>query len=292
MIDFVFIGATAYDLIARVDRNIKAAGHYRFTEWSLSFGGKAANAAAYFARSGGSAAFIGVVGRDFESLGYKKYLERLGVDVQDVIIAASRTPLFVSMRSGASEYAFCGHAEKLPLKPGTLETHFKKQLVRKAPRGVYCTLSEPGLTLEIMKTAAAAGIRTAWNPIFYTESVPEFEHILPYIDSLFLNRAEADRLVDILDLRLEEIVSKCDIACISVTQGAGGVDIITKAGIQRIQAADIPDPVDATGAGDAYAGTFLACYDKLGANEIARCAEEANRVAAETTLRLGAQIPL
>ena len=290
MCDAVFIGNTTYDLLATIEPSLEGAGGYRLPKWAFSYGGKAANAAAYFARSGGKAAYIGTVGADFDEIGYSAYFEWLEVDVSDVISTTKRTPLYVAFNRGEDEYTFFGEVERLPITDEALRSHWKRAMQSRSPWVVYFALADLSIVLYLVISARSAGIRIAWNPILRDVVDPLAAEILQQIDYLFVNEYEAAKLSCALDCGLEKIQSLNEMTCISITRGDYGTDLITSQGTRTIPPVQVAEPLDTTGAGDAYAGAFLTWAKILGPENLSTCAVKANEVASAVVRQLGAQI--
>jgi sugar/nucleoside kinase (ribokinase family) len=109
---------------------------------------------------------------------------------------------------------------------------------------------------------------------------------LPWTDLLFVNQDEAQRLGGAPDIRdAARRLREAGAQTVVVKLGALGCAVFDAAGELRVPAFDVA-VVDTTGAGDCFAGAFLAALERgLGLAEAARFA---NAAAALAVQQLGA----
>jgi sugar/nucleoside kinase (ribokinase family) len=107
------------------------------------------------------------------------------------------------------------------------------------------------------------------------------------VDIVFGNEAELESLLGIADLdqALYAIGERCEIA--AITLGERGSVVVHDGTIEYSPLAVVPDVVDTTGAGDAYAGGFLHGFCQ--GLPMLRCAELGSLAAGEVISRLGAR---
>jgi sugar/nucleoside kinase (ribokinase family) len=107
------------------------------------------------------------------------------------------------------------------------------------------------------------------------------------VDVLFGNELEVMSLFETTDLSsaLHQLQSMVSVA--AVTQGSKGCWIVAEDLIAEVAAYPVPHVIDTTGAGDAFAGGFLAGLVRN--VELERCAELGGLAAAEVISHLGAR---
>jgi sugar/nucleoside kinase (ribokinase family) len=141
---------------------------------------------------------------------------------------------------------------------------------------------------EILGRAHAAGLATSvdtgWDSL--GRWIEDLAPGLPWTDLLFVNQDEAQRLGGASDIRnAAHRLLEGGARTVVVKLGAQGCAVFDAAGELRVPAFDVA-VVDTTGAGDCFAGAFLAAIERgLGRAEAARFA---NASAALSVQRLGA----
>lgn len=113
--------------------------------------------------------------------------------------------------------------------------------------------NETSHQVEAAKAAQANGLKVAYSAApFDAEAV---KAMLPFTDLLLMNEIEAAQLSDALGVKTGDL----PVAKVLITAGAKGVDLLdTKTGETVSNPAFSVDPVDTTGAGDTFAGSFVA----------------------------------
>ncbi len=113
--------------------------------------------------------------------------------------------------------------------------------------------NETSHQVEAAKAAQAGGVQVAYSAApFDAEAV---KMMLPFTDLLLMNEIEAAQLSDALGVKTADL----PVAKVLITAGAKGVDLLdTKSGKTVSNPAFSVDPVDTTGAGDTFAGSFVA----------------------------------
>lgn len=109
------------------------------------------------------------------------------------------------------------------------------------------------------------------------------------VDLIFCNEDEAK--IWTASQTSEEAFSKLKLVCKNAVMTMGGAGAMTWDGKTSVQAAGVPTkPVDTTGAGDIFAGTFL--HEICEGRSYGEAAETANRVASKLVSQFGARLSL
>lgn len=254
-------------------------------------GGKGANQAVAAARAGAAVAMAGRVGDDDFGRQLTGNLEGQGIDTGGVRLAAEPTGLayicvdaeaenFITVASGANLAVRAADVPDAALGPGTTVL-----MQMEVP---------PEETWRMIARAAAAGARTILN-VAPATSVPR--DTLERLDVLIVNELEATAVARHLDLPADApeasaraLAETAGLVCI-VTLGAKGaiaVQPLDGGGTTLMKvAAMVIEPVDTTGAGDAFAGILAAGLD--GGLKLAEALRRASVGSALACLALGAQ---
>jgi sugar/nucleoside kinase (ribokinase family) len=284
--EILFVGDTTYDFLGRLNDDIDHSSYNELTATGRSFGGKAANAAVYCANLGVKTAYVGTVGNDFESIGYKKYLEKLSVDVKDVFYTERSTPLFFSFQSKEREYIFLTRINRNKRETFQYKEHIKNVLKSRRSKMVYCAFGNMEIVYDIFRESRIRNQKTAWNPIMNSFDRKLVEQILPETDFLLVNEYESNILEKELSLDLSELYNIYNIKVICVTLGEEGCKIFERGAVTNISTIKV-EVVDTVGAGDAFAGTFLASYLLFGSARV--CAELACLAGSHVVQNFGTQ---
>ena len=228
------------------------------------YGGRGANAATFYALWGPGAALVSAAGEDFVQAGHRDLLERRGVDCSDVLIETARpTPRAFVFQTGPVSQTFFFRAPD-PAADAALAGHVRKVAERRRAQAVYCTSGHQDLNLYLL-THLPSEIRAyAPGPQIFHYPRTELEPFLAAANALFLNRAEAGYLRRTLGMDSAEINRTYELAFHAVTQGTAGCTIHEGSRSHALPACRPDAEVDPTGAGDAFAGTFLAEYLRTG----------------------------
>lgn len=254
-------------------------------------GGNGASTSYTLALLGAPVRLLGIVGRDpFGDVALMR-LRSAGCCVSNVCVSESRTATSVVVvnsagdrlllhQPGASATAFSQGIDFAPaLIAGLSHFHFANpySLPRLRTR-----------TAEIVRGARAAGLTVSVDTGWDSQGrwLEDLGPCLPWTDLLFVNAEEARMLTGIEDppraaQRLRELGAKT----VVVKLGSRGCFVLRDAGEISAPAFDVP-VVDTTGAGDCFAGGFLAALGRGASLEEA--ARFANAVAALSIQSLGA----
>ena len=238
-------GHVNWDVTLRVDRLPAPDGEVTVEEQHQAGGGSAANVAANLACLGHAASLFGSVGDDDAGRRAGRELTEAGVETILVeadgetavkyLVVDGRGEVMVLSNRGRNE-AFL--ASDLP--DGALEVDL-----------LHLTNQPPPVAAALATRARADGVRVSFSPgRRFAER--DFSETLPLADVVFLNRREATALVNGagVDALRED-------AHLVITRGGDGAEVRADGHTYVHDGFDV-DPVDTTGAGDAFAAGYLA----------------------------------
>ncbi|EWT04764.1 ribokinase [Intrasporangium chromatireducens Q5-1] len=257
---------------------------------SRAFGGKGGNQAVTVAVLGADVGFVGAVGADDAGESYLSHLRRHGVDVSGVAVVPhvdTGTAIILVDDSGENLIVVDPGANSA-VEPGWVEEH-----VRAAePAVVLAQLEVPVPVLESMAASLAADVTFVLNPAPMQADPDDLAKLLQRVDVLVPNRKELGQLARTAEPETLAEVQRCLGALsfdgtVVVTLGADGAVVREVGGEPTHHPALSVDPVDTTGAGDAFCGA-LAVGIAAG-RELSDAVRRAIEVAGRSTLHRGAQ---
>jgi ribokinase len=249
----------------------------------LAAGGKGANQAAAAAKAGAAVRMVGQVGDDSFGGFLRDALAGAGVDCAGVAVSDRATGVAViGVEPGGENQITVGSGANLATHAGQVDD---------AALGLGVTLLcqnevDPAATFDLLRRARARGARTILN-LAPAASVPR--PVLDAIDLLVVNEIEATMAAgegggDARALA-RSLAARHGLTCV-VTLGAEGAVALAPAGGFRIGPLPV-DPVDTTGAGDAFAGVLAAALDQ--GRALPDALRRASVAAGIACTRLGAQ---
>lgn len=256
-------------------------------EARLTVGGSGAIVACAAARLGLRVGFCGVVGDDPFGRFMRDELERRGVDLDALVVdPEGRTGVTVVL-ARPDDRAILTHGGSI----GYLRASMISSALLESARHVHVSsyfLQQrlaPGLP-EIFERVRAGGATTSvdpnWDPAERWDG--GLRNLLPLTDVFLPNAAEATRIVNLAGID-EAVLALAEHAGLVV--GKAGADGAVAAQGDRIVRVPAPrvDPVEATGAGDAFDAGFLA--SRLAGDPLERSLAIANVCGAISTRALG-----
>jgi ribokinase len=227
-------------------------------KFDLGFGGKGANQAVAASRCGASVGMVAKVGSDLFGPATIKNFECQGIDASHVLIAegisSGVAPIFVDS-SGQNRIVVIKGANEL-LSPDDVDA--AASLLAQADT-ILLQFEIPLATVyHTIRFAKAHGVRCIVNP---APALPlDFKEIAA-ADYFVPNESEAEAITGIPVHDLEE-AKRCagyllarGLAKVVITLGERGSLLATSEGMELIPAFKV-DPIDSTGAGDAFIGSF------------------------------------
>lgn len=241
-------GHVNWDVTLRVDALPEPDGEARVVERGGSGGGSAANAASVLSALDVSAGVLGSVGADRYGRQARRELVDAGVDVSALVETSVGTatkylvvdPDGAVMVVGSNRGNEAFGVEDVPEEVLTVVDH------------VHLTSQRPGTAGALARLAREAEATVSVDP---GRRVGDREHgpVTSQADLLFVTDHEATRIgVDPTDPN-----DGLDGRAVVVTFGAAGAEVRTDGRCHRHEGFDV-DAVDTAGAGDAFAGGFLA----------------------------------
>ena len=286
----VVLGSLNVDLLAAVGRLPQPGETVRAHRLERRFGGKGANQAVAAARQGAGVAMLGCLGRDADGRDYRAHLLRESIDVGGIGRAATAgtgTALIAVERDGENQIVV------FPGANGELtEACIRRRRRAISAAGALLVQLEVPLpaVLEAMHLAGEAGVPVYFNPSPWRDDFPWGRHAL---DTVIVNETEAAHLPGLHTLSETSLLTagraqldRLRIGCLVITRGAASTLACTLTETWEIPAHRV-SPVDTVGAGDTFAGTYVA--RRMAGHPIPAALRSANIAAALSTLQSGAQ---
>lgn len=284
--DLLVVGSANADLVIGVERRPAAGETVLGSDLAVHPGGKGANQAAAAARLGARTALLARVGDDAHGRLLLDAQRAAGVDTVGVLVGDVPTGVALITVDPSGD-------NSIVVSPGA-NGRLAPQDVRaaaslfQASRVVSAQLEIPLQTVTEVVRSLADGSRFVLNP---SPPRPLPAEVLAAADPLVLNEHEArivlgDAAVGDSPEDWARILLAKGPRSVVVTLGGEGALVASSAGVERIPPVKV-DPVDTTGAGDAFTAA-LAWRLGTGAS-LAEAAAYAARVGALTVTRPGAQ---
>lgn len=280
--EYLALGTISVEVAVRVAHLPSAGEKVRLEPIGEYPGGMAANAASAFAALGGRAGAAGTIGHDDHARASLADLARRGVDtrwVQSVDEPTFHTIALVGPRGDTALLEF-----PIP-EPGRVYECLESSALD-GLRFLHVVASEGAPALDVLREARRRGVTTALDLEAFGLEVPCLAELLAEADVLFVNLSGARHFgTDVADSL--DAFRAAGPATVLVTRGAAGCilasperDAIEISGHQVAA-------VDATGAGDCFAGAFAFGYTQGWPD--AESAELANLMAALSTTAVGSR---
>lgn len=268
-------------------------GEFRDHEPRLVSGGSVANSVIACSQLGGKGAFIGCVGDDRYGLHYATEFSELGIDFANAPIVGETTGTCVSIITPDAErtmrtcLAVSSHlaARHVPAnKIAAAEWLFVEGYVFANPHTGQHAIREAVRAAKAHGTKIALTCSDAFIPQVFGDP---FREALKQSDLLFCNAVEAVAVTGGADAheafaKLKGVVPSC-----VVTDGPNGA-FVRHAGTEFHVPAFACKPVDLTGAGDMFAGSFL--YGLTHGVPPEKAARAANFLSMKVITQIGARL--
>jgi ribokinase len=273
-------GSLNIDHVYAVEHFVRAGETIDTDSYRVFAGGKGFNQSIALARAGARVAHAGRVGEDGRWL--IDDLAGAGVDVSGV--AVSETPtghaIIQVSREGENSILIHGGANR-----AIDEAQIRATLDRLQPGWLLLLQNEINGLEQIMRMGGEKGIHIVFNPSPVTDSLLDLP--LGQVGTFVLNQGEGQMLSGHSQPQriLDRLRKRYPQAAIVLTLGERGVEYQDSQ--QRVSvASERVEAVDTTGAGDTFAGYFLA--QRLGGAEVEDAIRLACRAAALCVQRPGA----
>ena len=244
--DVVIVGSANLDLVARTPRLPKPGETVTGSNYFEFCGGKGANQAIAAARAGANTAFIGALGNDHAGETLRAAFKHDDVDISAV--------QFVSEPTGRALIGVSDDGENsIIVVPGanhaiTIGDVERNTKIIASAKVLLCQLEVP---LEVVQRAFELAGENSIRILNPAPAQSLSKELLQLVDVITPNEHEMQLLGG------SEALLNCGVKTIVVTQGARGALMITEKGETRIPPFEV-DPVDSTGAGDAFCGMLAA----------------------------------
>ena len=285
----VVVGSANVDLTTFTDQFPRPGETIFGREFHLGFGGKGANQAVAACRCGAEVAMLARVGDDLFGPAYIANFAQCGVDASRVLVtpgvSTGVAPIFVESSGQNRILVVKGANDRL--LPADVDA------ARDVLRAADCIVLQLEIPLETvyytLRLARALGIPSILNPAPGQRlDLAELAHA----DYVIPNETEAEAPTGLPVGGLEEArqaamrLLESGVRRVIVTLGANGALLAGADGMRHVPPFAV-QPVDTTGAGDAFIGSF-ACSLAAGCAE-AEAIARANLYAALSTLAPGTQ---
>jgi ribokinase len=275
------VGAANMDLISYVPRLPKMGETLHGTGFHMGYGGKGANQAVMAAKLGAQVAMVTKLGRDVFGEGTLENFKRLGVDTTHVSFTdqafSGVAPIAVDPQGRNSIIIVTGANDLL--SPEDVES--ARPAITSA-QVMVCQLEAPlDTSLAALEIAREQGVTAVFNP---APARPELPASCYQLSDVFCpNQSETELLIGrpvsspgqaeeaaraLLDRGAGSVV---------LTLGERGCLVVTREEAVRLPAEPV-EPVDSTGAGDAFIGSLA--YFLARGRSLTEAAARANRIAA------------
>jgi len=285
----VVVGSANVDLTTFTDRFPRPGETIFGREFHLGFGGKGANQAVAACLCGAQVSMIARVGDDLFGTATIENFSKRGIDASHVTVtpgvSSGVAPIFVDSSGQNRILVVKGANDRL--LPADIDA------AEEVLRGAGCVVLQLEIPLETvyhtLRLARRLGVRTILNPApgqpLDLEAAGNADYVIP-------NETEAEALSGMTVSSLDEArdcarwLLSHGLRRVIVTLGGNGALLAGPEGMRHILAHPV-QPVDTTGAGDAFIGSF-ACFLAGGCEE-AEAIRRANVYAALSTLAVGTQ---
>ena len=253
MVSVLCAGHVNWDVTLRVDRLPEPDGEASIHSQRQSGGGSAANVAVALARQDAAATLIGSVGDDDNGLLAKRTLRQAGVDLAGVIeVPDAETAVKYLLVDDEGQVSVLGNdGVNEAVEPADVDPALIQSVEH-----VHLTSQRPETADAIAQIAVEAGIPVSFDP-GRRFGHRDYERTLSMAELVFVTEREVRAASG-------DVRSMVDPACtVVVTAGEEGATIYTASETVEHPGFDV-EPVDATGAGDAFAAGFVATVRRGG----------------------------
>ncbi|SFS05389.1 ribokinase [Halomicrobium zhouii] len=237
-------GHVNWDVTLRVDDLPPVDGEATISEQRQSGGGSASNVAVVLAGLGVSTHLLGSVGDDEHGRSAREELEAVGVDTTLVEAPDAATSVkYLVVADDGEVMVFGNDGANESFGPGDLPDSSLAEADH-----LHLTGQDPDTAAAFARLANDVGTPVSFDPGRRLGD-RTYEETLAIVDVVFLNEREGRVAAS------EDLLG--DVAAVVVKRGAGGAELRT--GGKTVTHPGYPvDPVDTTGAGDAFAAGFIA----------------------------------
>jgi sugar/nucleoside kinase (ribokinase family) len=281
-------GNIVCDILVRPADALVWGGTVQVERIERSLGGNGANTAYALAKLGGRVLLAGMLGVDAEGEFARRQLEAAGVDMSLVGRSSKPTAASIVLVASNGDRAFLhltGASADVTLEPEAIARSGCNRYHLASPFGVPLLRARKA---ELLRAARDAGLKTSLDLHWDSrgEWMRDLGPCLPFVDILFANRDEARMLTGFGEPE----------SAARALRDAGAAAVVLKLGAEGcfLDAGDLAlrappyevDAMDTTGAGDCFAGAFLAGLEH--GQPPMEAARLANAAGALSVMHLGA----
>jgi len=257
-----------------------------------SLGGNGANTSYTLGMLGIPVRLLSMAGADPFGEFVRATLRKAGVDttgVRQSVASTSTTVVLVNGRGDRRFLHLLGAAAEIDFAPDEFEQELRAGISHYHLATPFSLTRMRRRWPELLRRARAQGVSTSldtqWDSL--GRWMEDLAPCLPYVDVLFVNEDEAKMLAGSADPpRVAQALQERGAHTIVLKRGAQGCAVFTDDGAEH-EMPGFPVPVvDTTGAGDCFAGGYLAALAR--GKSHAEAARFANAVGALTVQKLGA----
>lgn len=278
MVRVVVAGHVNWDVTIRVESLPEPDGEAIIESQRRSGGGSAANVAAALTDFDVDTGLVGSVGDDEHGLLARRELRDIGVDLEQLLVVEDEeTSVKYLIVAAEGEVMVLGNdGANEAVTPDDVDVDYVT-----AADHLHLTSQRPDTATRLAEVASDAGVTVSFDPGRRLDE-RDFSDALDRSDVVFANDREAPSLFS------DEGVPEAPYGdrVVVVKHGAAGATVYTPGGTFQHPGFGI-DPVDTTGAGDAFAAGFIAT--RLDGGDYERALEYANACGAMASLSEGAR---
>lgn len=290
--NIVVVGSCNTDMVINMERLPLPGETLLGGKFFMNPGGKGANQAVAAARLGGKVTFIAKVGNDPFGLRSIDQYKAEGISTKHVMVDKEHP-------SGVALILVDSHGENSIAVASGANAHLTPQDIDSAHSVIedgdilLMQLETPMETVEhAAQIAKQKGKKVILNP---APAHPLSENLLRCLYMLIANETEAEYISGTQITDMDSVARAADIICskgvenVIITLGSKGAFIRERGAYHQVPALKV-NAVDATAAGDTFCGAV--CVALAEGMDITEAVEFANRAAAITVTRMGAQSSL
>ena len=281
--DLLAVGHAALDYIIQVKEFPLPNSSTAIKDMCKFYGGAAANVAVVGSSLGLKTSLVSAVGGDFQGSDYQKQLQKLDIDIRDMIVVEDdKTPTaFVLTNENHDQifYFYWGAASKFK------ESEAPQKAI-KSVQAVHLATGDPQFNIKCGKVARSENKLISFDPgqDLHMYSREDLERVLKLCDILFGNHHEIERILKIIHMDIDAL-REYGPSIVVKTLGKDG-SLIYSQEKTKVEAI-VRTSVDPTGAGDSYRAGFLKAY--LQGKSLEMCGKFASAVASFVVEAKGCQ---
>lgn len=255
-IDLLCIGHTALDYLIDIKDYPQINSSTSIENLKNLHGGAAANVAVVGSTLGLKTGLVSAVGDEFKNSDYKKKLENLEVDLEDIIEVKGETSPSAFMITNENKdqisYFYWGASKAFKDSPAPVDSIKRTKMV-------HLSTGSPEFNIRVGKEAKKQNKKISFDP---GQDLHIYDHdtlkdAIELSNILFCNNYELDKIQKTLNLNISQIRDLGPDIVIK-TCGKNGSEFY---GAEKLKIDAVIRPtVDPTGAGDSYKAAFIKAY--------------------------------